>query len=301
MAAEFQTKPLQFIVPFAPGAITDTLARIIGKQLSQALGLTIIVENKPGGGTVVGTAAAARATPDGHTFLIVANSFVITAKLRTGLPYQGIHAFAPVARITTSPQVIAVNSSSSHTNLKSWLDAARAKPSSMSIATNGPATAQHIAVELVMRAAGIQLVYVPFSGGNLAVNALLGGHVDAALSNFGDMAAHFTAGKLRPLAVTTTQRVDALRDVPTVAELGYPGYEALAWFGMVAPLGTPRDLVARVSDAIRKALNEPEVVRLVSALNLQPNYQDPAEFASYIDQQFSDYARVIDSAKIKED
>ena len=152
---------------------------------------------------------------------------------------------------------------------------------------------------MLQRATGVRLIYVPFGGGGLAVNAVLGGHVGAVLGNLVDMSAHIEAGKLRPLAVTTAARLDSLKQVPTVAESGYPGYEAVAWFGVAAPAGTPRDVVAKLADGFRTALADPEIQKRVTQVGMEPAYLDTQAFTAHIAQQYERYARVIDEAKIK--
>jgi tripartite-type tricarboxylate transporter receptor subunit TctC len=235
LAQSFPAKPVRIVVPWTAGGTGDIQARLLAQHMTQTLGQPVLVENKPGGGTIIGTGFVAKAPADGHTLLLMANSFVINAKLHNNLPYDGIKAFEAVACLTNSPQLIAVNAASPYRTFKDWVDAARAKPGTISYATVGPATTQHIAGEMLQRAAGIRLIYTPFGGGAPAVNAVLAGHVDTVLANVSEMSSFLEAGKLRALAVTTAQRLDSLKQVPTVIESGYPGYEAAAWFGLVAP------------------------------------------------------------------
>ena len=298
-AQAFPSKPIHFIVPFPAGGSADVLARLVGQHMTQRWGPPVVVDPRPGGGTVIGTNMAAKAPADGHTILFIANSFVINAKLRTNLPYDGMKAFEPVAMMVSSPQVIAVNAASPFRTLKEWLDGARAQPGTMSLATLGPATAQHIAAEMLQRTTGVQLNYVPYPGSGPAVGALLGGHVGCVLAKLADMSSHLDAGKLRPLAVTTLERLEALKSVPTVAESGYPGYEAVAWFGVAAPAGTPRETVAKLADGVNAALNDAEIRQRIAAIGLQSAYLGPAAFSAHIAHQYERYARVIDEAKIK--
>ncbi|MEY2734889.1 MAG: hypothetical protein RLZ58_298, partial [Pseudomonadota bacterium] len=249
-AQTFPSRPLRIVVPFPPGGTGDVQARLIGEFMSRELGQPVVVENKPGAGTIIGTQQVAQAAPDGHTLLLMANSFVINAKLRgASLPYPGLKAFEPVACLTNSPQAIAVNSATPWRTFKEWMDAVKAKPDTVSYSAFGPATAQHIAAEILVRAAGLRMTYVPFPGGAPAVNAALAGHVQTVLANVNEIQAHAESGKLRMLAVTTPQRLAALPNVPTVSESGVPGYEAAAWFGLCVPAGTPKDVVARLSRA----------------------------------------------------
>lgn len=300
LAQSFPSRPIKLVVPFPPGGTGDMQARLIGDFMSRDLGQPVVVENKPGAGTVIGTQQVAQAQPDGHTLLLMANSFVINAKLRgPTLPYAGLKAFEPVACLTNSPQAIAVNSAAPWRTFKEWMDAVKAKPDSVSYAAFGPATAQHIAAEMLVRAAGLRMTYVPFPGGSPAVNSVLAGHVQTVLANVSEIQAHVDAGKLRMLAVTTAQRLPALPSVPTVIESGIPGYEAAAWFGLCAPAGTPRDVVARLARAAANAVNDADVGKRLVAAGLQPYLMDPARFAAHINDQFAQYSKVIDEAGIK--
>ena len=299
LAQAFPSRPVKIVVPWTAGGTGDIQARIIGQHMSQTLGQPVLIENKPGGGTVIGTGQVAKSSADGHTLLLMSNSFVINAKLHANLPYDGIKAFDSVACLTNSPQVIAVNASSPHKTFKDWIEAAKAKPGTISYATVGPATTQHIAGEMLQRAAGIKLIYTPFGGGAPAVNAVLAGHVDTVLANLSEMNSFLEAGKMRPLAVTTLQRLDALKNVPTVAESGYPGYEAAAWFGLVAPKGTPPDAIAKLADAANKAMADPEVHKKIVGVGLEPYTKNPQQFAAHLADQFAKYSKVIDEAGIQ--
>lgn len=300
-AQAFPTRPIHLLVPFSPGGTADFQARVVGEFMARSLGQAVIVENRPGGGTVIGTTLVAQAPADGYTLLLMANSFVINAKLRAGsLPYKGLKAFEPVAGLTNSPQMLAVNSASPLKTFKDWLDAAKAKPGTLSYATVGPATTQHIAGEMLVRQAGVHAIYVPFPGGAPAVNAVLGNHVDSVLANVNELQTFIEAGKLRALAVTTQQRLAALPQVATVSESGLPGYEAAAWFGICAPAGTPAETVAKLSAAATAALADPQVRKKLVGMGLEPFAMDAARFSAHISDQYVKYAKVIDDAGIKE-
>ena len=297
-AQTYPSKPVHVIVPFTPGGAFDVLARVIGAHLEQQWRQPVLVETKPGAGSVVGTTVVARANPDGYTLVLVANSLVINAKLRPTLPYDAIKGFEPIALMVNSPQVIAVNPTSPYRTLKEWLDAAKAQPGAFTLGTVGPGTTQHIAAEMLQRAAGVKLVYVPFPGGAPAVNAVLGEHVGAVLGNLSEVSAQIAAGKLRPLAVTTRERLDELKQVPTVAESGYPGYEAVVWCGISAPAGTPREVVQRISESVAQALKDGEVRQRLLVAGFQPAYLNPADFAAHVADMAQRYSRIIDDAKI---
>ncbi len=299
LAQSFPSRPIKMVVPFPPGGTGDIQARLLSQHMTQTLGQPVVVENKPGGGTIIGSGFVAKSPPDGHTLLLMSNSFVINAKLHKNLPYDGIKAFEPVAGLTNSPQLIAVNAASPYRTFKEWVDAAKAKPNTISYATVGPATTQHIAGEMLQRAAGIKLIYTPFSGGAPAVQAVLAGHVDTVLANVSEMSSFLEAGKMRALAATTAQRLESFKQVPTVIESGYPGYEVAAWFGLVAPAGTPRDAVAKIAQAAAAGLADPEIKKKLLAVGLELYSMGPSQFAAHIADQFSKYSRIIDEAGIK--
>jgi tripartite-type tricarboxylate transporter receptor subunit TctC len=297
-AQAYPARPIKMVVPFPPGGTADIQCRLVAAHMSQTMGQSVIIDSKPGGGTIIGSGFVAKSPADGYTILQIANSFVINAKLHSNLPYDGLRAFEPIACMTNSPQVIAVNQASPYRTFKEWVDAAKAKPGTISYATVGPATTQHIAGEMLQRAAGIKLIYTPFTGGLPAVNAVLAGHVDSVLANLSEMNAYLDAGKMRALAVTTPQRLDVLKQVPTVGE-SYPGYEASAWFGLAAPAGTPRDVVAKLAEAVKSALSDADINKKLIGVGLEPFYLNSAQFAAHIQQQFEKYSRVIDEAGIK--
>jgi tripartite-type tricarboxylate transporter receptor subunit TctC len=300
-AGAFPLKPVRIIVPFPAGGSADTLARVVSPSLSKRWGQAVVIENRPGGGTVIAGALAAKAPADGYTLLLIANSLVINAKLRTNLPYDGLRAFDPVALLVNSPQVIAVNSASPYRTLADLLRDAKARPGALSYATVGPATTQHIAGEAFKRLTGADFTYAAFTGGGLAANAVMGNHVTMVLTNLNEMAAMLEAGKLRPLAVTMRERLDVLPQVPTVIEQGYKDYEAFAWFGLAAPAGVPAEVVNKIAADLQSALAEPEVRQKLIGAGLYPGYMGPQALGAYIQQEYQRYSRVIDESRIKLD
>jgi len=299
IAQVYPSKPIHFVVPLAAGGSADMLSRLVGQHLNQRWGQPVVIELRPGGGTVIGTSLVARSPADGYTLLFTANSLVINAKLRHDLPYDGMKALEPVALMATSPQVIAVNASSPYKTIGDWMDGARLRPGAVSIASLGPDTTQHIAIAMLQHSSGLDLIYVPYSGGSQAVNAVLGGHVDTVLGNLAEIAPHIEAGKLRPLAVTTRERLPTMKNVPTVAESGIPQYEAVAWFGVTAPVGTPREVISVLSEGIKSAMNDADLRQQLITFGLQPNYLGPTEFGTHISKNFERYSQAIDDAKIK--
>ena len=300
-AQSFPNKPVRIVVPFPAGGSADTLVRVVSQSLTKRWGQPVVVENRPGGGTVIGGALVAKAPADGYSLLLIANSLPINAKLRTNLPYDGLRAFDAVAQLANSPQVIAVNSASPYRTLSDLLAEAKAKPGVLSYSTVGPATTQHIAGEAFKRVTGTDFTYAAFTGGGLAANAVLGGHVNMVLTNLNEVASMLESGKLRPLAVTTRERLDALPQVPTVIEQGFKDYEAVVWFGLAAPAGTPADVVHKIAEDLRLSLTEPEIRQKVIGAGMFPAFVGPQAFAAHIQQEYQRYSRVIDEARIKLD
>jgi tripartite-type tricarboxylate transporter receptor subunit TctC len=271
-AQTYPSKPIRIIAPFPPGAGTDTLARTLSGPLSKSLGQNIIVENRPGAGTVVGTEVAARAPADGHTVLIIANSFTINPAVRTKLPYDTQKDFAGIARLASTPMVFAVHPSVPVKSLKELIALARARPGELTWASSGAGTGHHLAGEQFKSLARIDMVHVPYNGGAPAAMAVLGGHTSVVLVNVLSLAPHIAAGKLRGLAVTSPERVEMLKELPTVAESGFPGFDTSIWFGSVVPAATSKEAVNRLSVEILRALQLPEVKDVIAkgGLNAAP-------------------------------
>ena len=242
---------MRLVIPFPPGGAADILGRLLANQISQATGQGIVVENRPGGGTVIATQEVARAAPDGTTLLLMANSFVINASLRSNLPYDPLKSFEHICFLAQSPHVLTVNASPIKT-FADFAEAAKDKPGELTVAAVGPATTHHIAIEMLKRAAGIDVTYVPFPGGAPAVTNVIGGHVSAALTNYAEIKENI-GSSLRPLAVGPQQRLKELPDVPTFAELGYPDVIGVSWFGLVAPAGTPKPVIDEIAKPPRSA------------------------------------------------
>lgn len=295
----FPAKPVRIIVPFAAGGTADHFARVLAVALEKRWGQAPVVDARPGGGTVIGTTAAAKAPPDGHTLLMVASSFVIHPKLHKNLPYDGIRAFVPVAVLAESPQVLVAGPATTSRTIAEWIKDVRQRGAAASIGSSGPASGQHIAIEMFKSAAQIQPTYVPYGGGSAALTAVLGGHIDAMLTNYSEIGGHVEAGKLRALAVFSPHRLAQLKDVPTVAEAGYPDVDAMAWFGVVAPAGTPTAVVAKLADDFAVAMQDPVIKASLPKMGLRPAFQGPTQAAVYITGKHEQFSRVIDRSGIK--
>jgi tripartite-type tricarboxylate transporter receptor subunit TctC len=292
------TRTIKIVVPAPPGGAADIVARLLGEQIERARRLAVVLENRPGAGTVIGTEAVARAAPDGSTLLIVANAFVTIPHLRK-LNYDPLSSFEPICYLTKQPSVIAVNGSSGYRTLADLIDAARAKPGNLTLASAGPATGAHIAFEMLKRAAGVNIIFVPYAGAAPPVTALLGGHVTSGLLLYPLITEHLKTGKLRALATASPDRIESLPDTPTVAESGYKDVDADIWFGLVAPAMTAKQTVSELADWLSAAIRVPEVnVKLVTQ-GLYPAVMCGIDFAAFLRKQYDQYGRVIHEADIK--
>jgi tripartite-type tricarboxylate transporter receptor subunit TctC len=291
-------RTIRFVVPFPAGGGADLLTRVLTEQIGKVENVTTVVENRPGAASIIGTDIASRAAPDGNTVLIVANSFIIHPYFKK-LNYDPLTSFAPICLLANSPQVIVVNSTSPYHTLADLIDSARAKPDQLTNASVGPASTQHIAFELLKLRAKVNLIYVPFSGNPPAVNALLGGHVTVVMANYAEVAENIKAGNLRALAVGSRARLEALPNVPTVAESGYNDYEVNVWYGLLAPAKTPKEIVDQLSQWCGAAMRAPELKPKWALQGLDPVGKPAADFAAHLRQQYEEYGRVIREAHIQ--
>ena len=300
-AQNYPAKPVRIVVPFPAGGSADFFSRLIGLKLSESWNQQVIVDNRPGAATVIGTQFVARAPADGYTILVMANSFTINSSLRSNLPYDSSKDFAPVTQLVTSPNVIVVHPSVPAKNFAEFLALARARPGSLNFSAVGPGATQHVAGEMLKVAAKIDMTYVPFAGGAPAVLAVLGGHVGVCIANIQEVSTHVDAGKLRALAVTSKERDPAMKNVPTVAESGLPDYVVITWWGFMVPAGTPADVVAKISAETGRVLKLPDVSAKLLSQGLYPAPSTPAQFDAHIKSETARYARIVKEAGIKAD
>jgi tripartite-type tricarboxylate transporter receptor subunit TctC len=292
------TRTIKVIVPFPAGGTGDLIARILVEQIGRTRGVTVVIENRPGAGSVIGTEVAARAAPDGNTLLIVTSGTVINALLRK-VNYDPLTSFEPICNLTQSPHLLVVNSASPYRTIADLVSAARASPGALTFASTGPATSPQIAFEMLRRVANVGMNYVPFPGNAPTVNAILGAHVTSAVANYVDLVEHLNAGKLRALATFTPARIVPLPELPTIAESGYKESEYWNWFGVVAPAKTPKEPVSQLSDWFSAALQAPEVRAKFVVQGLYPIGTCGADFAAFLRKDYNDYGRVIREANIK--
>src|SRR5262245_39548087 len=292
------TRTIRIVVPFPPGGSADILARLLGERINKANGPTVVMENRPGGGASIAYEAVARASPDGNTLVINANSLVINPHLRK-VNYDPLTSFEPVCYLLSSPNLIVVNGSSPYRTLNDYVAAARAKPGELAFATVGPATTQHIGFEQFRRLTGINVTYVPYQGGAPAITALLGGHVSAVLANYSEAVEQLKAGTLRALVALSRDRIAPLPDVPSTTEAGFKDYEVEVWFGVLAPAKTPRDNTAQLAAWSRPAMQWADAKAKLANLALYPVGTCGDDFAAHIRKQYDDYGRIIREANIK--
>jgi tripartite-type tricarboxylate transporter receptor subunit TctC len=296
--ARSQTTTIKVLVSFPPGGSADSLARLLGEQISKTQGLTVLIENRPGAGASIAYEAVARAAPDGNTLVIGANSIVINPILRK-VNYDPLTSFEPICYLLSSPQVFVVNSTSSYRTLSDLVVAARAKPGELTLASVGPATTQHIGIEQFKHMAKVNLTYIPYLGGAPAINALLGEHVTSVFANYSEVGEQLKAGKLRALATASRARIEPLPEVPTVAELGYKDYEVEVSYGVLAPAKTPKERVSQLASWFTAAMQAAEVKPKLLVQGLYPVGICGTDFAVHIRRQYDEYARVFKEANIK--
>jgi tripartite-type tricarboxylate transporter receptor subunit TctC len=297
-SAQSSKTPLKIIVPYTPGSGPDILSRLMSDQVPKAGGPSVVVENRPGGGTLIGTEAAAKAEPDGHTVLLVANSFVINPQLGRGT-YDVEKSYEPICYLAGTPMVLVVQASSPYKTVKDLVDAARAKPGSISFASGGPGSSLHVAIEVLRLATDITINYVPYGGSGPAINALLGGHVQAVWADYPTVVSQLKSGTLHGLVTTSAKRTEFMPDVPSLNETGISNYSADIFYGYVAPAKTPPDVIKQLGDMFVTAMKAPDTKPKLDQLGLLPVNMCGSAFADYLRGMVADYQRIIKAAGIK--
>jgi tripartite-type tricarboxylate transporter receptor subunit TctC len=292
-AADYPTKSVRWIVPYPPAGTTDILARLMGNYLSEHLGQTFIIENKPGGGNNIGTEFVARAPHDGYTLLLVNPANGINQSLYKNLKFDILHDIAPVAGIIRVPNVMEVNPSFPAKNVAEFIAYAKANPGKVNMASSGTGTSVHMSGELFMAMTGVKMAHVPYKGSSPALTDIMAGTVDVIFDNMPSSIGHIQGGKIRAMAVTTEKRSATLPDVPTVAET-VPGYEASAWFGIGAPKGTPADVIDKLNKAVNEALKDPKMVARLADLGGAPMPGTPADFGKVMADEVAKWKKVVE-------
>src|SRR3954470_9174087 len=296
---DYPTRAVKVIVPSPPGGGTDILARVLAQHFSKALGQPFVVENKPGAGNLIGIEFVARAPADGYTVLVVASTLALNSVLYKKVPYDPVRDFAPITIAATAPNVLVVNSSLPVKSLAEFIALAKAKPGALSYGTPGIGTSPHLSMELLKSMAGVDLQHVPYRGTAAAVTDVIGGQIAATFANALTAKPQVDSGRVRALAVSGPKRVDAFPAVPAVAEAGVPGYEAMQWYGVAAPAGTPAPIIARLHAEAAKALQSDEMKEKLALDGAQPVGGTPAEFAALIRRELDKWSRVVRAAGIE--
>jgi len=298
VAQDYPNRPVRIVVPFPPGAINDIVGRILATELSERWGKQFVVENRGGAGGVLGADLVANAPKDGYTLLIVSQATAVNPHLYK-LPYDPAKAFVPVAIVVTAPNVVSVNPSVPVKSVKELIALAKAKPGSLQYASSGVGTFLHLGGELFKLTAGVDILHVPFKGAAPALIDVAGGHTQVAFGSTSSTLPHLRSGKLRALGVGGSVRSAALPDVPTVIEAGLPGYEASNWVGLVAPAGTPADVIAKLHKEIAEIQNSPKVQQQLAAAGADIARMSVAEFGAFQASELEKWGKVVRQAGIK--
>jgi len=296
LAAQAQgwpTRAVKVIVPFAPGGFTDVVARILQTQLSAALGQPVVIENKPGAGSTIGTAEVAKAKPDGYTIAMISTTHTITPSIYKQMPYDALKDFTPVMKLAEGPYVLVVHPSLPARTVKELVELAKAEPGKIDYASSGNGSSQHLVGALFGQMAGVKLNHVPYKGSGQAMQDLVGGQVKVSFVGGPNAVPYLANGKLRALGVTTAKRSADLPDIPTIDEAGVAGYDATLWLGLLAPPGTPAEVVAKLREGVTKALSTPEARKLVNSAGVDVALSTPEEFAALMKSELERWGKVV--------
>ena len=300
-AQAFPTKPIKVLVGYPPGGAVDLVARTVGQQLSASMGQPVVIENKPGAGTNIAVRALIDSPADGYTLMVTGNSLAANPALFNPPPFDPEREIAAIALVGRVPVVIAASSASEMGTLAKMVEAARAKPGAVAYASPGNGSTPHLAVEFFARAAGISLQHIPYKGGAPAITDVLGGQLPLVAVNAAEVLPHVKAGKLRVLAVMSANRAATLPDTPTIAESGYPGFEASVWYAFIAPKATPAVVIDKLNAEIRKALATAEVRQRLAAVGGEVSPSSPAEMGALVRSERARYEKLVKEANIKPD
>jgi tripartite-type tricarboxylate transporter receptor subunit TctC len=300
-AQPYPARPVKIIVPYGVGGPADIYARFLGAKLQEALGEPFVIEDRPGGGSIVGTDVVAKSPPDGYTLLMMSNTHTVNETLIPKKPFDLMRDFAPVTAVNYSDLLMVINPSVPAKDLKEFIALAKAKPGSLNYASSGPGTPYHMAGELFKAMAGVDIVHVPHKGSDQARTAVLGGQVQMMFDAITTMAGQARAGKVRALGTTGAKRSAVMPEVPTIAEAGVPGYEATIWLGLMAPAGTPRPVLEKLNAAVNNIINAPEVKETWSKQGAVPMGMTIDEFDKFLRQDIVKWAKVVKLSGAKVD
>jgi tripartite-type tricarboxylate transporter receptor subunit TctC len=297
-SVSYPDKPITIVVPYPPGGFNDTLGRIVGKKLSDAWGVNVVVENKPGAGTTIGTNFVARSAPDGYTILVAQFPFSANPYLYKSLPYDTLKAFSPVVLAGRAPMVLVVNSNSPIKTTGDLLALAKSKPGSVNYGSSGPGSSNHLSMVLFEMMAGVSLNQIPYKGSTPLLTDLAGGQVEVAFDAYPHVRPFLQSGKIRPIAIATEVRSPFMADLPTVSESGIKGYEASSWHGFVVPSGTPQPVVDKLNRQINMILKQEDIRKTFNDQGVVPDGGTAAQFEAFIRKQMDIWKKVVSNAGI---
>jgi tripartite-type tricarboxylate transporter receptor subunit TctC len=295
---DYPRKPIRWVTPYPPGGSTTFVSRLIGDKLAESFGRPVVIDNRPGGNTVIGVDAVAKATPDGYTVLLAGNTQLVLALLMKP-PYDIFKDLAPVSIIATTNYILVATPSLPVSNLREFIAYAKARPGQVNVASVATGSSQHLMGELFNMMAGVKLHHVPYKGGSQVITDLMGGHVHVSFSNANNAIPHVKSGKLKGLAITGDKRAAAVPDLPTYAEAGLPSYDPKNWQGMMTPAGTPRPIVSKLSAEIGRILQLPDVRERLGNSGMEPFFTGPEKMAAQMKADYAESAKVIRTANIR--
>ena len=299
LAQTYPTKPIKIIVPFGPGGFTDVVARILGVKLGESLGQSIVIENKPGAGSMIGTDQVAKSAPDGHTLLIVSSTHVISPWIYKNVPYDPIKSFTPVTKLVDSPYVLLTNPKVPAKNVQEFIALAKAQPDKIHYASSGNGSAQHLIGGLFASMTKTQLKHVPYRSSNLATTDVVAGVVESSFAGVPNALSQVPNGRLNALAVTSAKRIPQLPNVPTMQEAGVPGYDATIWLALLAPAGTPPHIVNKLNTEIAKIMNTAETNKAMYEAGVEVSLSTPDALTQLMTSEMSKWGKVVKDAGIK--
>ena len=294
-AQAYPSRGIKIIVPFPPGGLNDVVARSIGLKLTERWGQPVIAENRPGGGTIIGTEAVAKAAPDGYTLLLSSLAHAINPTFFKQLPYEPVKSFAPITLIGSSPFILIVRPGLPARNLREFIALAKAKPG-LTYGSTGNGGSSHLMGEMLKSMAGIDIVHVPYKGLSPALTDLIGGQIDFTFGSYASVGAHIKAGRVRALAVSSARRLTVMPELPAIAEAGYPDYDANPWWGLVAPAGTPAPVIATINAETTRILKLPEVAQPLREEGIEVIASTPAEYAQHFERELKRWGAIVRSS-----
>ena len=292
-AQTYPAKSIRIVVPFAPGGGADIIARILGQKMTDSWGQQVVVDNRAGASGNIGAEIVAKAAPDGHTLLMASSALAINPSVYRSVPYDPIKDFAPITQPALLPNILVAHSSVPVKTVRDLIALAKSRPGQLAYASAGAGTGTHLAAEMFKLQAGVDMVHVPYKGGGAVISDLLGGQVALTFATLPSVMPYVKAGRLRALAMTTTKRWPGLPTVPTIAESGFPGFEISTWIGLLAPAGTPKDVVGKLHGEVTRILKLPDVRERFDSLGMEPVGDSPEQFAQYIRSELAKYAKVV--------